>query len=195
MPRPEKVAAVDEIRKRFEDSEGAILTEYRGLAVRDMRTLRRDLNAAGADFKVIKNTLARLATSDLDTDDISDLFVGPVAVAFYKGDPVPPAKVLRDFAKENESLVIKGSLLEGKLLDAAATRKLADLESREVLLSRLAGAMQAPIAKVAGVTSAVIRKFGYALGAYAEQRGADIPVEADTPEADADAPAAPPEGD
>lgn len=176
MPRPEKVAVVEEIKTRFENSGGVILTEYRGLRVGEMQRLRRELRDNGTELKIVKNTLARLAVEGSDYAEIVEFFEGPVAIAFYDDDPVPTAKLLRGFASENPALVIKGGLLSGEVLSAEDARKLADLESRDVLLAKLAGAMQAPLTKLAGATSALIRNFGYALGSYVSAREAEEPA-------------------
>ncbi|RIK11426.1 MAG: 50S ribosomal protein L10 [Acidobacteria bacterium] len=181
MPRPEKVAVVEEIKARFENSGGVILTEYRGLRVGEMQRLRRELRDKGAELKIVKNTLARLAVEGSNYSDIVEFFEGPVAIAFYEDDPVPTAKLLRGFATENPDLVIKGGLLSGEVIDAEAARKLADLESREVLLAKMAGAMQAPLTKLAGATSALIRNFGYALGGYLSAREDEEPPPAEPP--------------
>lgn len=176
MPRPEKVAVVEEIKARFENSGGVILTEYRGLRVGEMQKLRRELRDNGTELKIVKNTLARLAVEGSDYAGIVEFFEGPVAIAFYEDDPVPTAKLLRGFASENPALVIKGGLLSGEVINAESARKLADLESRDVLLAKIAGAMQAPMTKLAGATSALIRNFGYALGSYVAAREADEPM-------------------
>lgn len=173
MPRPEKVAVVEEIRARFENSGGVILTEYRGLRVAEMQQLRRALREAGTELKIVKNTLARRAVEGLSYSEIVQFFEGPVAIAFYGDDPVPAAKLLRSFSAENPALVIKGGLLAGEVIDAAATRSLADLESREVLLAKIAGALQAPMTKLAGASSALLRNFAYALGSYLSVREAE----------------------
>lgn len=188
MPRPEKVAVVEEIKTRFENSGGVILTEYRGLRVGEMQRLRRELRENGTELKIVKNTLARLAVEGSDYAEIVEFFEGPVAIAFYDDDPVPAAKLLRGFASENPALVIKGGLLSGEVITAEDASKLADLDSRDVLLAKLAGAMQAPLIKLAGATFALIRNFGYALGSYVSARESAEPEEAATKEATLDAP-------
>src|SRR4051812_42247848 len=204
-PRAEKVAVVDEVKSRFEASEAALLTEYRGLTVTAMSELRRSLKAAGGDYKIYKNTLVRFAARDLGLE-IEDLLVGPTAVAFIDGDPVNVAKALRDFARTNPALVVKGGLLGENVLDADGAKALAEVEPREVLLAKLAGAMAAPMVQFAGLLQALPRNFAYGLKALIDQGGApgapadapapaeavDAPAPAevdDTPDAEADAPA------
>ncbi len=139
MARPDKAAAVAELTDKFRNSSAAVLTEYRGLTVAQLKTLRRSLGE-NAQYAVVKNTLTKIAANEAGITTLDDLFNGPTAVAFVTGDPVTSAKGLRDFAKDNPNLVIKGGVLDGKALSADEIKKLADLESREVLLSKLAGA-------------------------------------------------------
>ncbi|MDE0700143.1 MAG: 50S ribosomal protein L10 [Acidimicrobiaceae bacterium] len=176
-PRPEKVAVVDELRQKFADADGTILTEYRGLDVPAMAELRNALREAGGEYKIYKNTLVRLAARDAGLE-IEDLLVGPTALAFVAerpdgsdGDVAAVAKALREFAKTNELLVIKGGVLGNKPLNSDNIKALAALPSRDVLLAQLAGAFQAPMAKFAGLLSAVPRQFAYALSALIEDRG------------------------
>jgi large subunit ribosomal protein L10 len=192
-PRPEKVAAVDEVRQRLDGTSATILTEYRGLNVTKLADLRNALRAAGGDFKVYKNTLVRFAARDLGLE-IEDLLVGPTALAFVTdkpdgspGDAVDVAKVLKDFGKENPALVVKGGILGQDLLSAADASALADVEPREVLLAKLAGGMAAPMQKFAGLLQALPRNMAYGLKALIDQGGA--------PGAPADAPAAEPEAE
>jgi large subunit ribosomal protein L10 len=142
MARPDKAAAVAELTDEFRSSNGAVLTEYRGLTVAQLKQLR---GALGDDvnYAVVKNTLTKIAAKDAGVDTFDALLEGPSAIAFIKGDPVVAAKGLRDFAKANPLLVIKGGVLDGKALGSDEISKLADLESREVLLAKLAGAMKA----------------------------------------------------
>ena len=175
-PRPEKVAVVDEVRSRFDASEAALLTEYRGLTVAAMAELRRSLRAAGGDYKIYKNTLVRFAARDLGLD-IEEYLTGPTAIAFIEGDAVNVAKVLRDFAKTNPALVIKGGLLGGNVLDADGARALAEVEPREVLLAKIAGALAAPMVQFAGLLEALPRNFAYGLKALIEDKGG-VPPEA-----------------
>jgi len=169
-PRPEKVAVVDEVRSRFSDSDAALLTEYRGLNVAEISALRRSLRQAGGDYKIYKNTLVRFAARDLGLE-IEDLLTGPTAIAFVEGDPVSVAKALRDFARGNQNLVVKGGVLGDKLLSADEARALAEVAPREELLARLAGAMAAPMQQFAGLLQAVPRSFAYGLSALIEQKG------------------------
>jgi len=170
-PRPEKVAVVDEVRERLSSSSAALLTEYRGLDVAQMAALRRSLREAGGSYKIYKNTLVRFAARDLGLE-IEELLTGPTAIAFVDGDAVNVAKALRDFAKTNENLVVKGGVLGDKLLTAAEAKALADVAPREELLARLAGAMAAPMQQFAGLLQAVPRSFAYGLAALIEQGGA-----------------------
>jgi large subunit ribosomal protein L10 len=170
-PRPEKVAVVDEVRTRFSDSDAALLTEYRGLNVAEISALRRSLRQAGGEYKIYKNTLVRFAARDLDLE-IEDLLTGPTAIAFVEGDPVSVAKALRDFARTNPNLVVKGGVLGEKLLSADEAKALADVAPREELLARLAAAMAAPMQQFAGLLQAVPRSFAYGLAALIEQGGA-----------------------
>jgi len=188
-PRPEKVAVVDEVRERFSSSSAALLTEYRGLDVAQMATLRRSLREAGGSYKIYKNTLVRFAARDLGLE-IDELLTGPTAIAFVDGDAVNVAKALRDFAKTNENLVVKGGVLGDKLLSAAEAKALADVAPRDELLARLAGAMAAPMQQFAGLLSAVPRSFAFGLAALIEQGGApgarvDEPAKAPVAEAPA----------
>jgi len=146
MARPDKAAAVAELTEDFRTANATVLTEYRGLSVTSMKELRR---ALGSDTKysVVKNTLTKIAAKDAGVDIDPSLLAGPSAVAFIKGDPIDAAKSLKNFSKENPFLVIKGGIFEGKSVTVAEIMKLADLESREVLLAKLAGAMKGSFAK------------------------------------------------
>ncbi|WP_262850409.1 50S ribosomal protein L10 [Mumia quercus] len=164
MARPDKAAAVAELADEFRSSNGAVLTEYRGLTVKQLQELRRSLGE-NVNYAVAKNTLTKIAARDAGVDGVDDLLNGPTAIAFIKGDPVEVAKGLRDFAKANNKLVIKGGFLEGKPLDAAEITKLADLESREVLLAKLAGGMKANLSKAAALFQAPLAQAARAVGA------------------------------
>jgi large subunit ribosomal protein L10 len=193
-PRPEKVAVVEEVRAKLDAADAAVLTEYRGLNVAATAELRRALSDAGGDYKIYKNTLVRIAARELGLE-IDDLLTGPTAIAFVNGDPVNVAKALKDFAKTNPALVIKGGLLDGVVLDEKAMSALADLEPREVLLAKLAGALAAPMQQFAGLLEAIPRNFAYGLKALIDQGGAPgAPSSAPAPEAEptpeAEAPAA-----
>lgn len=186
-PRPEKVAVVDEVRERLDGSSAALLTEYRGLNVTALAQLRRALRDAGGEMKVYKNTLVRFAARDLGLE-IEDLLTGPTAIAFVDGDPVNVAKALRDFARTNPALVVKGGLLGTRSLTAAETQALADVEPREVLLAKLAGALQAPMQQFAGLLQALPQNLAYGIKALIDQQGG-APAEAEPAEAAVDEPA------
>lgn len=171
MARADKQAAVAEIVESFNDSAGAVLTEYRGLTVKELQDLRRSLGE-NADYAVVKNTLAKLAATEVGISGFEELLTGPTAIAFIKGDVVEAAKGLRDFAKTNPALVIKGGILDGKQLDAKEITKLASLESREVLLAKLAGAMLASLSQAVYLLNAPLAqaaRLAGALQAKAEQ--------------------------
>ena len=171
MARAEKTAAVAEIVDSFNDSAGAVLTEYRGLTVKQLQELRRSLGE-NANYAVVKNTLAKLAAAEAGVTGVDDLLTGPTAIAFISGDVVEAAKGLRDFAKANPTLVIKGGVLDGKPLDAKEVAKLADLESREVLMGKLAGAMLASLSQAVYLLNAPLAqaaRLAGALQAKAEQ--------------------------
>ena len=170
-PRPEKVAVVDEVRRRFAESNAAILTEYRGLPVPEMEILRRALGAVGGDYKIFKNTLVRRAVQESGLQSLEALLEGPTAIAFVREDVAAVAKVLRDFARTNPNLVVKGGLIGSSLLDAKTTAALADLPSKDVLLAQLAGALAAPMQRFASLLAALPQKFAYALSALVDQRG------------------------
>ena len=191
MARAEKAAAVAEIVESFNDSAGAVLTEYRGLTVKQLQDLRRSLSG-NANYAVVKNTLAKLAASEAGIEGFDDLLTGPTAIAFINGDVVEAAKGLRDFAKANPTLVIKGGVLDGKPLDAKEVAKLADLESREVLLGKLAGAMLASLSQAVYLLNAPIAqvaRLAGALQAKAEQDPSILAGGAGTPAPAADEPA------
>ena len=154
MARPDKAAAVAELTEDFRTANATVLTEYRGLSVTSMKQLRRALGST-TKYSVVKNTLTKIAAKDAGVDLSPDLLQGPSAVAFIKGDPINAAKSLRDFAKENPFLIIKGGIYEGKAISAAELMQLANLESREVLLAKLAGAMKGSLAKAARVFDAL----------------------------------------
>jgi large subunit ribosomal protein L10 len=169
-PRAEKVAVVEEVRQRFDDASAAILTEYRGLKVKDLAGLRRSVRASGGDYKIYKNTLVRLAALGSGLTDLQPLLVGPTGIVFVDGDAASVARVLRDFSRTNPLLVIKGGVLGDRVMDARETTALADLPSREVLLARLAGALAAPMQQLAGLLQALPRNLAYGLAALRDQR-------------------------
>ena len=183
-PRPEKVAVVEEVREHLASSSAAILTEYRGLKVGDLATLRRQLRTAGADYKIFKNTLVRRATADTNQAALDAYLKGPTAIVFVRDDIGPVAKVLRDFGRVHPQLVVKGGLLGTQLLDANGASALADLPSRAVLLAQLAGAIAAPMRQFAGLLQALPRSLAYGLSALIDKRGgvAEAAVASDTAE-------------
>src|SRR6476619_3175176 len=192
-PRPEKVAVVTEVRERFEAADAALLTEYRGLNVKALADLRRQLRPVGGEHKVYKNTLVRFAARDLGAGELESLLTGPTAITFVRGDAAAAAKTLRDYARTNQNLVVKGGLLGGKVLSAGEVQALADLPPREVLLAQVAGAFQAPLVKLAGLLQALPRDFAYGLKALIDQGGAG--GAAPEPESATDAAATPGEED
>jgi large subunit ribosomal protein L10 len=170
VARPEKSAVVEEIRTKLAEADAAVLTEYRGLTVGDLAELRATLRPADAEYKVFKNTLARRGAEAAGLAELVPLLEGPVAIAFVRGDAVIAAKALRDFAKTNPALIVKGGLLGEHVLDASAVTALADVQPREVLLARLAGGFQAPLVKAAGLFQAFTRNFAYGIKALVDQR-------------------------
>src|SRR6476661_6421940 len=189
-----KTAVIDDIKARLDSSDAAVLTEYRGLTVRDIALLRAALRPAVTDYKIFKNTLARRAARDAGLDDIVDSLEGPVAIAFVRsegGDAVTAAKALRDFARTNPNLVLKGGILGPRLLSSGDIEALADVPPREQLLARLAGGFQAPMVKAAGLFQAFTRNMAYGVKALIDQRieaGEALPAPAE--EAPAEAPEA-----
>lgn len=192
MARADKQAAVAEIAGAFSESAGAVLTEYRGLTVKELQDLRRSLGA-NANYAVVKNTLAKLAANEAGIDGFDDLLTGPTAIAFIKGDVVEAAKGLRDFAKANPALVIKGGVLDGNFLDAKEIGKLADLESREVLLGKMAGAMLASLSQAVYLLNAPLAQAARLAGALQAKATEDPSIlagGAGTPAAAEETPAA-----
>jgi large subunit ribosomal protein L10 len=186
MARPDKAAAVTELAEKFSSSQGAVLTEYRGLTVKALKELRRSLGD-DATYAVSKNTLTTIAAREAGVEGVEEHLVGPTAIAFIEGDPVTVAKGLRDFARQNPLLVIKGGVLDGKSLSADEVKKLADLESREVLLAKVAGGMQGvlqqAISLVAAPLSQAARVFA-ALEKAAEENPSLIAGAGTAPEAE-----------
>ena len=154
MPRPEKVQAVADIKERLENAQAVFLAEYAGLSVNEQQEMRRALRATEGQFKVVKMTLARLAAEELGHTDLVELLSGPTGLTFADHDAAATAKALRDFAKDHASLTIKGALLSGEVIPPEKVSELADLPSREVLLSQIAGAFEAPMVKLAGLLGA-----------------------------------------
>ncbi len=176
MARPDKAAAVAELTEDFRSANATVLTEYRGLSVTSMKELRRALGS-NTKYSVVKNTLTKIAAKDAGVDIDPSLLAGPSAVAFIKGDPIDAAKSLKNFSKENPFLVIKGGIFEGKSVSVAEIMKLADLESREVLLAKLAGAMKGSLAKAIRTIDALRAKKEALEGAPAKAEVvAEVPV-------------------
>ena len=188
MARPEKAAAVAEIVDSFNDSAGAVLTEYRGLTVKQLQDLRRTLGE-NAHYAVVKNTLTKIAAKEAGVDGVDALLTGPTAIAFINGDLVEAAKGLRDFAKANPALVIKGGYVDGASMEASEIAKLADLESREVLLGKMAGAMLASLSQAVYLLNAPVAqvaRLAGALQAKAEEDPTILKGGAGTPTAPAE---------
>jgi large subunit ribosomal protein L10 len=185
MPTQDKVAVVAEITERFEKSSAAVLTEYRGLTVAQLTQLRRSLGE-GSSYAVVKNTLTKRAADSVGFSDLAPLLNGPTAIAFIEGDPVMAAKAIRDFAKANPALVVKGGVVEGRTVDALEVTRLADVESREVLLAKLAGAMKGNLTKAAGLFQAPLSQMARLAEALKEKKEADTPA-TDAPAAEAPA--------
>jgi len=188
MARPVKEAAVAELTEDFKSANATYLTEYRGLTVTSMKELRRSLGA-DTKYSVVKNTLTKIAAKNAGVDISDDLLVGPSALAFIKGDPIDAARNLKNFQKENPLLVVKGGIYEGKFVTTAEIMQLADLESREVLLAKLAGAMKGSLAKAARIFDALRIKMEAGAPASAPVAEA-APVVAQAPAVEEAAPAA-----
>jgi large subunit ribosomal protein L10 len=171
-PRPEKVAVVEEITTKLSAAQAVFVSEYRGMSVGQLATLRNALRPVESEHKVYKNTLARFAVRNVGLDGLEEFLVGPSAITFVHGDIAAAAKALRDTAKTNPALVLKGGSLGSTMLSADDIRALADLPSREELLAKLAGGLQAPLVKTAGLLQALPRNFAYGLSALIEQRDA-----------------------
>ncbi|MFI5034702.1 MAG: 50S ribosomal protein L10 [Acidimicrobiales bacterium] len=169
--RPDKVATVEEVATRVATTSTAVVTEYRGLTVAQISTLRRRLRALGADYKVFKNTLVRLAITGTSVEPLGPFLEGPTAIAFVDGDVSAVAKALRDFARETPTLVIKGGVLDGQALTRADLTALADLPSRDVLRAQLAGLIASPLRTLAGLIKALPQNFAYGLSALLDAKG------------------------
>ncbi|PRZ40972.1 LSU ribosomal protein L10P [Antricoccus suffuscus] len=188
MANQEKVDAVDKIAKSLEDSSAAVLTNYRGLKVSEMHALRRVLGAE-TTYTVVKNTLTRRAVAKAGLDELTEHLQGPTAIAFIKGDAAVAAKGLRDFAKDNPLLEIKAGVFEGRAVSADEVKQIADLEPREVLLAKLAGAMKGNLTKAVGTFAAPLSQFARLAEALKAKKPADVAAPAEAA-ADAPAPAA-----
>ena len=191
MPRPEKVQAVAEIRERIESAQAVFVAEYSGLSVKEQQQLRRGLKASESEFKVVKMTLARRAAEELGHDGLLELLSGPTGLAFSTTDAAATAKVLNDFAGDHAQLVIKGALMAGELLPPEKVTDLANLEPRDVLLAKIAGAFQAPMTAMAGLLAAMPRNLASMMQQLVEKKEAEGPAEpepapaAEAPEAEA----------
>jgi len=168
--RAHKVEVVDEVKTRISAASASIVTEYRGLSVAELAELRQTLTAAGGDYRIFKNTLVRRAIDGGEYQPLEEYLSGPTALTFVEGDVSAVAKALRDFARNNPLLVIKGGLADGSLLSASDLSALADLPPREVLLARLAGALAAPMQQMAGLLQALPRNLAYGIAALRDQR-------------------------
>jgi large subunit ribosomal protein L10 len=195
MPKTEKIERVGELRERIDGSQALLLTEYRGLTVSDITELRRSLAEGGTSFAVVKNTLMRRAVTEAGVADLEPFLQGPSAVAFVSGDPVSAAKKVVDAAKRFPALVLKGGYLDGKVLSADEAKALADLESREVMLSKIAGMLKSEMSRAAAMFAAAPSRFLSLLEAFKEKVPGEAPTsdvvvaaEAEVPEAAAQEP-------
>ncbi|BBY22778.1 50S ribosomal protein L10 [Mycobacterium stomatepiae] len=182
MAKADKATAVADIVEQFSASTATVITEYRGLTVANLAELRRSL-AGSATYTVAKNTLIKRAASEAGIEGLDELFAGPTAIAFVSGEPVDAAKAIKTFAKDNKALVIKGGYMDGHPLTVAEVERIADLESREVLLAKLAGAMKGNLAKAAGLFNAPVSQFARLAAALQEKKAAD-PAAAAAPAAE-----------
>jgi large subunit ribosomal protein L10 len=185
MPTQAKAAVIEEITERFQKSSAAVLTEYRGLTVSQLTQLRRSLGE-GSSYAVVKNTLTKRAAEEVGFSDLTPLLSGPTAIAFIEGDPVNAAKAIRDFARANPLLVVKGGVVDGRTVDAREVTRLADVEPREVLLAKLAGAMKGNLTKAAGLFQAPLSQVARLAAALQEKKPAEAAPAAEAP---AEAPA------
>lgn len=190
MPRPEKVQAVAEIKEQIEGARAVYLTEFRGLTVSQLQTLRRALRATGADYKVVKMTLAKRAADELGIEGISEHLVGPTALTFAHDDAVATAKALKDASKENENLVLKAGIMAGDILLPEQVSKLAEIEPREVLLAKIAGGAKAPLFKAAGMFASFNRNAANVFSQLLDKKESGEFVGAAAPDAADEAPAA-----
>ena len=190
MAQADKATAVADIAEQFKSSTATVITEYRGLTVANLAELRRSLSGS-ATYSVAKNTLIKRAASEAGVEGLDELFVGPTAIAFVSGEAVDAAKAIKKFAKDHKALVIKGGYMDGRALTVAEVERIADLESREVLLAKLAGAMKANLSKAAGLFNAPASQVARLVAALQEKKAAEAPAEAAAPEAAAPEAAAP----
>jgi large subunit ribosomal protein L10 len=190
MAQADKATAVADIAEQFKSSTATVITEYRGLTVANLAELRRSLSGS-ATYSVAKNTLIKRAASEAGVEGLDELFVGPTAIAFVSGEAVDAAKAIKKFAKDHKALVIKGGYMDGRALTVSEVERIADLESREVLLAKLAGAMKANLSKAAGLFNAPASQVARLVAALQEKKAAEAPAEAAAPEAAAPEAAAP----
>ena len=177
MAQADKATAVADIAEQFKSSTATVITEYRGLSVANLAELRRSLSGS-ATYSVAKNTLIKRAASEAGVEGLDELFVGPTAIAFVSGEAVDAAKAIKKFAKDHKALVIKGGYMDGRALTVSEIERIADLESREVLLAKLAGAMKANLSKAAGLFNAPASQVARLAAALQEKRAAEAPAEA-----------------
>lgn len=171
MPKPEKIAVVEEIKERLDSAQVAILTEFQGLNVAEITELRKQFREAGVDYKVYKNTLASIAARELGVDGVDEYLVGTTALAFSKEDPVAPAKVAKDFGAKHQNFKVKAGILDNKVISSDDVISLASIPPREVLVGMLLGGMQAPISGLLSVLQGPIRNLAFALKDLARQKG------------------------
>jgi large subunit ribosomal protein L10 len=192
MAQPQKVQQVKEISARFNDADAALLTEYRGLTVTEIAEVRTALREVGTEYKVLKNTLARLAVREVGLEELVGILEGPTAIAFIHGDAVDAAKALDTAAKKYPVLIVKGGVLDGKVMDADQAKALAKLDSREVQLATIVMMVNTPLQQTANVLSALLRDFGSMLSQVLQQKEESAPAEPEAPaEAEEQAAAAP----
>lgn len=173
MARPEKVAVVAEIQEKLSRSQGVVLVDYRGLNVEEVTELRKKLREAGVEYRVEKNTLVSLAARGAEVEGLDEYLAGPTALAFGYNDPVTPAKILSNFAKDHKKMELKGGVLEGKAIGKEQVKALADLPSREVLLGQVAGMLQAPMRGLVTVLSGPLRNLAYAVEAVRKKQAGE----------------------
>lgn len=172
MAKADKATAVADIAEQFKEATATVVTEYRGLSVANLAELRRSLGES-ATYTVAKNTLVKRAAAEAGVDGLDDLFAGPTAIAFVKGEPVDAAKAIKNFAKDHKALVIKGGYMEGRALSIDEVNRIADLESREVLLAKLAGAMKGNLSKAAGLFNAPASQVARLAAALQEKKSGE----------------------
>ncbi|NOZ25759.1 MAG: 50S ribosomal protein L10 [Nitrospirae bacterium] len=169
--RKQKAEELDALKERFQRAKGVVFTDYKGLTVAQISEMRRLLKASEIEYRVVKNTLARIAAEETPVAVAKDQFTGPVGIAIGYDDPVIVAKKVLEYAKQNETFGVRGGVIEGKLVDLDALKSVATLPSRDVQLAMLAGAMAAPMSKMASLLQATIQRFGYALSALRDKKG------------------------